>query len=331
MSHPTVTVSVDGVPLSGAVFNRLVSLTITDREGLRSDALDMTFEDPAPHFASPRRGAVVTVLIQCDVHPPFLGRYIVNRVQYKCLPYTIVVRAHSADLKADMKASRSKYWDNSSVKKIIQEKAADYGLKAKISDAVSGHVYDWLGQQDESDLNFLARLARRHGALFSIKNGVLLWLKSGAGETADGTTIAPTVITPPSIVPGTCNVSEDDVDRFAKVRAYWQDRKGAKRRDVVVPADAAAKGEHVLRDPFSSKAEAQAAAKAAARDMLRGSIATGCSVVGRPDMMAGQPLTYAGVRPEVDGRVFILDNVTHSFSKSGGLQTQFTGKLKADT
>lgn len=330
MTHPRIVVTVDGTPVSGAFFDRLVSLTITDREGIRSDALDLVFSDGLPHFQSPRRGALVNVTIANGLDGGFVGAYVIDRVDFACLPYTIKVSGHSADLRSEMKANKTKHWDNASVKAIVAEKASDYGLKVKISDAVSAHVYAWIGQQDESDLNFLERLAQRHGALFTIKNGTLLWLERGTGKTADGTAIPPERILVPSIIEGSCGVSETDVDRFAKVKAYWQDRKSAKRQEVVVDADPAAKGEHVLRDPYSSKMEAEAAAKAAAREMMRGLIETACSIAGRPALMAGQPVVYVGVRPQVDGREFILDQVTHTFTKSGGLRTAFTGKLKAE-
>ncbi|QBR35768.1 late control protein D [Leisingera sp. NJS201] len=329
MTHPQIVVTVDGVPVSGAFFDRLVSLTITDREGIRSDTLDLVFNDAPPHFQSPRRGAIVEVSIKSGISAGFVGAYVVDRVEFSCLPHTITVKGHSADLRSEMKANKTKHWDSPSVKDIVEEKAGGYGLQAKISDAVSGHVYDWIGQQDESDLNFLERLARRHGALFSIKNGVLMWLERGTGKTADGTVIPPAVVLAPSIIEGSCRVTETDVDRFAKVKCYWQDRKGAKRQEVVVDADPEATGEHVLRDPYSSREEAEAAAKAAAREMVRGLIETSCSIIGRPGLMAGQPVIYSGVRPLVDGRQFILDRVTHTFTKSGGLRTAFTGKLKA--
>ena len=328
MTHPQIVVTVDGVPVSGPFFERLVSLTITDREGIQTDTLEMTFNDAPPHFQSPRRGAVVSATILNGASGAFVGSYIVDRVEFACLPYTITVRGHSADLRSAMKASKTKHWDDASVKDIVEEKAGDYGLEAKVSDAVSGHVYEWIAQQDESDLNFLGRLARRHGALFTIKNGTLLWLERGAGKTADGTAIPPSIILAPAVIEGSCRVSETDVDRFKTVKAYWQDRKSAKRQEITVDADPEASGEHVLRDPYSSKEEATSAAKAAAREMMRGLIETQCSIVGRPALMAGQPLVYAGVRPLVDGREFILDRVTHSFTKSGGLRTAFTGKAK---
>lgn len=330
MTHPRVLVDIDGVPVSGLFFERLVSLSITDREGIRSDTLEMTFNDAAPHFASPRRGAVATVTILAGSGGGFSGAYVIDRVDHSCLPYTITVGGHSADLRSDMKTSKSRHWDDTSVKDIVTEIAGEYGLDPKISDAVSGHVYPWIGQQDESDLNFLERVAKRHGALFTIKNGALLWLKRGAGETADGTSVAATVIIPTSIVEGSCRVSENDVDRFGKVKAFYQDRGSAKRQEVTVDGDVEADGEHVIREPFGSKAEAQAAAEAYAREMLRGLIKTSCAIVGRPGLMAGQPVTYLGVRPGVDGREFITEMVKHSYTKSGGLRTAFEGKLMAN-
>lgn len=330
MKHPKVLVDIDGVPVSGLFFERLVSLNITDREGIRSDTLELVFGDGAPHFSSPRRGAVASVTIEAGDGGGFVGSYIIDRVDYSCLPYTITVGGHSADLRSEMKTNKSRHWDGKSVKDIVAGIAGEYGLEAKISDAVSGHVYPWIGQQDESDLNFLERLSRRHGALFTIKNGALLWLERGAGKTADGTSVPAVVVVPTSIVVGSCRVSESDVDRFGKVKAVYRDRSDAKRKEVVVDGDPEADGEHVIRDPFSSEEEARAAAEAFAREMLRGLVKTSCAIVGRPALMAGQPVKYLGVRPEVDDREFITEMVKHSFSKSGGLRTSFEGKLKAE-
>jgi phage protein D len=330
MTHPKVLVDIDGVPVSGLFFERLISLNITDREGIQSDALELVFNDAAPHFASPRRGAVASVTIPSGDGGGFVGAFIIDRVVRKCLPYTITVKGHSADLRSEMKTSKSRHWDDVSVRDIVTEIAGEYGLLPKIADAVSGHVYPWIGQQDESDLNFLERVAKRHGALFTIKNGALLWLARGAGKTADGTSIPSAVITLPEIVLGTCQNPESDVDRFGRVKAYYQDRGRAKREEIAVNGDPEADGEHVIRTPFGSKAEAQAAAEAFAREMLRGLVKTSCAIVGRPALMAGQPVKYSGVHPDIDAREFIIGMVKHTYTKSGGLRTSFEGQLKAE-
>lgn len=325
-----VLVDIDGAPVSGLFFERLVSLDITDREGIRSDSLKLVFNDAAPHVATPRRGAIANVTILSSTGGGFVGSYVIDSVDHTCLPYTISVGGHSADLRSEMKTSKSRHWDDASVKDIVTEIAGEYSLQPKIADAVSAHVYPWIGQQDESDLHFLQRLAKRHGALFTIKSGALLWLERGAGKTADGTAVPAAVILPTSIVNGSCRVSESDVDRFGKVKAFYQDRSGAKRQDVIVDGDPEAEGEHVIREPFGSEEEAQAAAEAFAREMLRGLVKTSCAIIGRPALMAGQPFKYSGVRPGIDGRVFIAEMVKHTYTKSGGLRTSVRGSLRSE-
>lgn len=328
MSQPNVIVVVDGFPVSGLFFERLISLTISDQEGIKSDQLEITFNDGFPHFSSPRRGAVVDVAIQYGLGL-FTGSYVIDRVQYACHPHIITVSGHSADLRSEMKSSKTRHWDDMSVKDIVTDIASDYDLKLRISEAVSAHVYEWIGQQDESDLNFLGRLARRHGALFTIKNGALMWLERGVGRTASGEAVPPAIIPAVGLLQGSFKMSETDVDRFKTVKAYWQDRAGAKRQEIVVAADPDAQGEKVLSDPFSSKGEAEKAGKAAVREMLRGLTKMSCTVAGRPSLMAGQPARFVGVRIGVDGKEFMLESVKHMFTKAGGLRSTISGKLKA--
>jgi len=328
-THPVLLVTVDGVPVSGVFFDRLIELSISDREGVQADTLEMSFDDSPPHFASPRRGAVVRVSVRMGLRGAAdLGAFIVDKVENECLPFVIRVRAHSADFRAEMKTQKSRHWDGATVKDIVTEIAKEHDLEPQISDAVAGHKYDWIGQQDESDLNFLERLARRHDALFTIKAGRLLWLERGAGKTAAGDAIPEAVIGRQDVLIGTCRVSDSDVERFKTVKCYWQDKAGAKRREVVVTADKEANGERVLSDPFSSEAEARRAAKAVAKEIQRGQIRTSCTVLGNPSLMAGQPMQYSGIRPGIDGRVFILETVELTYSKSAGLRSSIEGRLK---
>ncbi|MFV0384870.1 hypothetical protein [Paracoccus sp. (in: a-proteobacteria)] len=92
MIRPQIRVTVDGVPVSGTFFDRLVSLTVTDREGIRSDTLDLVFSDAVPHVRSPRRGAIVAVTILNGTGTGFVGAYVIDRIEIACLPSTISVR-----------------------------------------------------------------------------------------------------------------------------------------------------------------------------------------------------------------------------------------------
>lgn len=331
MTRPSIQVDVDGSPVAGGFFSRLESLSVTDREGVGSDSISLSFDDSEPRIANPRRGAVIRVQLETAEGGSFTGEYIVDRVEWSCLPYRVSVSGHAADLRGEMKTARSRFWDDSSVGAIVGQIAGEHGLVARISESVASHVYDWIGQQDETDLHFLERLARRHRALFTIKNGRLMWLDRGAGQTAGGEALSQLMVTPADIIVGSCRVTEGDADRYKAVKAYWQDTGAQERQEVVVDADPDATAIKVLREPFSSQQEAEGAAASAASEITRGTVETSCSIVGRPSLMAGHPITYSDVRADVDGRKFILDTVTHSYRKAEGLRTTFTGKLQAGT
>lgn len=330
MIRPEIFVTVDGTPVAGAFFTTLISLAISDREGLASDSMELVFADAPPHFQSPRRGAVVRIEIVTDGGGSFAGSYVVDRVQFACFPHTITVGGHSADLQSEMKTARTRHWDDVTVRDVVEEIAGDYGLEPRIADAVSGHHYDWLGQQEETDPHFLERLARRHGALFTIKDGRLLWVERGRGRTASGDSLAPLVIGRSSIIEGSCKVTISDAATVKAVKAYWQDRAGAERREIVVECDPEATGEHVIRTAFETEAAARDGAEAVATELRRGAMETSCAIEGRPALTAGQPVAYRGVRPLVDGVEFILETVQHRYGKTTGLRTTFSGKQRIE-
>ncbi len=326
--HPRMSVTIDGVPLGTDGLKALISVSVTDREGIQSDTVEMVFADIG--FASPRRGAQADIRMGYGPAVVPVGRFVIDTVRRSKFPGKVSVRGHSADMTAALKEEKTRSFEKKTVREIVEKIAGEHGLGMKISDAVSGHFYEWIGQEDESDLTFLERLAKRHHALFTIKTGVMLWLKRGSGETADGTSIPVAIILPFAVLKGRCEVSETDVDRFKTVKAYWQNHSEAKREEVVVDADPEGEGELVIREAYSSQEEAERAAKAKAVEMIRGLIETSGAIVGRPALMAGQPLAYQFMGPGFDGHEFITELVRHVFSKGGGLVTEFKAKLKAE-
>jgi hypothetical protein len=79
--------------------------------------------------------------------------------------------------------------------------------------------------------------------------------------------------------------------------------------------------------PLMDEPEAKATAKAKAKNLKRETITASCTVIGDPNIRAGAPMSFSGVRPGVDGLQFIIESATHSFSKSG-YTTDIEAKLK---
>ncbi|TPK15154.1 phage late control D family protein [Mesorhizobium sp. B2-5-9] len=327
--HPIVEVTIDGQPVAGAFYERLISLSVTDKEGISSDAFQAELNDGSPDFlALPRTGAIADVRLGYrETGVSSVGQFTVDKVSGKCLPYGLSISGKSANLsQGKLKENKERHWDKKTLSDIIGEIAGESGLAAAVDNQVGSHQYQWMAQQDESDIHFLERLARRHNALFSIKDGRLIFAQRGSGLSSGGSSVGTVVITPAIIIQGTCTFEANDRTKYSKVVAYHQDKDKAER--VEVEAEASAEGDSVFRiaEPFADIAEADKAAQAKAKQLKRGEGAAGVTVIGDTSIIAGAPLMFAGVRPGLDGIPYVIDEVTHEYSKSG-FTTKITGKL----
>ncbi|RRH87426.1 phage late control D family protein [Mesorhizobium tamadayense] len=169
---PVVEITVDGKTVSDVFYSRLISVTVTDKEGTRSDTIDLKLDDSNPFAEIPRRGASISVAMgYAETGVQSLGEFVVDEVEIACFPFSLSIQGKAADMRETLKEHKNRHWDDKTVKDIVSEIAGDHGLSPAVSDAVGAHTYKWFGQVDESDMSVLDRLAGRHDALFTVKDG----------------------------------------------------------------------------------------------------------------------------------------------------------------
>ncbi|RAI01088.1 late control protein D [Acuticoccus sediminis] len=327
--QPSAIVTVGGQVMGSPFYSRLVSIDVTDAEGTSNDTVSIHLNDgwEAGMLAIPNTGDPVTVALGYGA-PVLLGRYTVDTVEVECLPYAMRIGGSSADIRAKMKQNKSRHWDEKPLSTIVEEIAGEHGLAAKVSGSVGSTVLPWVGQVDEGDIHFLERLAARFNALFTVKNGSLIFAERGSGQTAAGVSIPGFVITPSVIVQGTCRFTADDRPSHQKVEAFWQDKAEAKRKIEEAIADDDAEAIYRIGEIFATQDEAKKAADSKAKDLQRATKRLSVTIIGNPAVAAGQSVTLAGVRPGVDGVPFIAKTVRHSFSKGGGYTTDIDAELQ---
>lgn len=334
--HAIVEVTVDGQPVAGAFYERLISLSVTDKEGVSSDTFEVTLNDGPPSFlALPRTGAKVEIRLGYrNGGARSVGSFVVDKVSAKCLPYSVAISGKSADLRrGKLKENKERHWDGKTVKEIADQIAGESGLSASVDAEIGGRKYEWVAQEDESDIHFIERIARRNNAVFTIKDDKLILAKRGSGLSTGGSFVGTVIITPAIIIRDTCNFEANDRTKYSKVVAYHQDRDKAERVEIEVDADenedADEDGDSIYRiaEPFADIAEADEAAQAKAKQLKRGEGAANVSVPGDTSIVAGAPLLFQGVRPGLDGVPYVIDTVTHEFSKGGGFTTKISAKL----
>lgn len=326
---PRVEVSIDGVPVAGHFYERLLSLTVTDEEGMKSDTVDIELNDGPPNFlAIPRKGAMISVKMGFgdDLVPK--GIFTADKVNVDCLPYKMSISGKAADLRSGkLKERQERSWDKSKLGDILSQIASESGLTPAVDDDLADFEYDWLAQQDESNINFLRRLAERHNGLFAIKQRRLIFTRLGSGLSASGAPLGSIILTPEKIKVGSLKVEINDRTKYSKVVAYYQDSDKAER--VEIDADADADGDSVYRlpEPYASPAEADKAAQAKAKELQRGEGSVSVTVIGDAGIDAGLPLLFADVRPGVDGVPYIIKTAKTSYTKTGALEVAVSGRL----
>ena len=328
MQTPAFEIKVNGKPVASIMIDRLISLTITDKEGVGSDSIDVDLNDGHPFAAIPKKGDKIEASLgykETGIIP--FGSYTIDEPEIRCLPYGMSIKGRGANVRDQLKQSRTRHWDDKTVGDILRDIAADNGLTPVIDENVSNHKYSWFGQQGESDLHVAERLARLHGALFSVKDGRLVFTKRGNGKSARGKDLTAIVVGPNDIIAGTCRINYAYRKKVRKVKAKTRDRLTAETVEIEEDSDDEGTADFTIKDNFASEEEAKRAAKSKAENLKSETVTTTVAVFGNPAVRAGAPFSYSGVRPEVDGVEFIIETAVHRISKSGYV-TEITAKLK---
>ena len=110
-----------------------------------------------------------------------MGIYTADEVVAKGPPDTVTIRGKAANLGGSIKEQKTRNWDEKTIEEIVSTIAGEHGLEPKVAEAYADFFYEHLDQTDESDLNFLMRIAKEHDALAMVKGQTLLLIGKGEG------------------------------------------------------------------------------------------------------------------------------------------------------
>ncbi|STI81064.1 Late control protein D protein [Escherichia coli] len=102
-----------------------------------------------------------------------------DEIEHTGAPDRLTIRARSADFRETLNTRREKSWHKTTVGEVVKEIAARHKLKMALGKDLSDKPVEHIDQTNESDGSFLMRLARQYGAIASVKNGNLLFIRQG--------------------------------------------------------------------------------------------------------------------------------------------------------
>jgi hypothetical protein len=105
-------VTINGMPISGVFWEKLISLTIQDHEGTKSDTIDFSLEDGPPHLAIPQHDDKIRCWLGYeDGVMDYMGLWSVNDVDLDCLPWKMQIKGNATDMVEKTKEHATKHWD----------------------------------------------------------------------------------------------------------------------------------------------------------------------------------------------------------------------------
>ncbi len=306
--------------LSRAVNERVLSITVTDELGLKSDSAKVRFDNTDYIISAPPQGTIFDVYLGFDkTGLVLMGKYQLDTIRYSESQAALIEITGNAQYHVDngLKAPHDKKWDEKTLGDIFGEIAGKNGYEPKIDGAISGIYYDHLDQNGESDIAFATRIAEKHDAAVKFQEGKMLVAPRNKTEGMvilkkgnKGWSIPGFVLEIPVGITATFHAR----NKYESVKAFWQDPDKARRTGEI-----AGTGSPMfdIQHTFASKGEAKSAAAAKLTQLSRGtsSLET-IALPGNPHIRAGMKLILMKFHPDINGE-WIIMSATHSFSNSG--------------
>ncbi|MEJ0003474.1 MAG: contractile injection system protein, VgrG/Pvc8 family [Pararobbsia sp.] len=302
----------NGDDITKVIRDRVLRIRTVDKPGLDADECEIELDDRDGKIAFPPKGATLRISLGWEGQGlAFLGEYAIDEILLKGPPASLVIRGCPANLRATSKTHRYGSWENVKLADIV----GDVARRNKWTPACSiDVVVPRADQFGESDLHFITRLSRQHGATATVKAGKLIVTKRGAGKSASGLALPSLTLVPNMLLD--YEITFPDRTSFAAVRTRVHDMRNGKKIDLVIPNPDASRGAaavHTERHAFASREAAQAAADARLQKLNRQTAKGSLLMQGRADVSAEKVVALKGFKKEADGD-FLIDSVTHDYA-----------------
>lgn len=345
---PAFSITIEGKDVTTALDARLMSLTLTDNRGFEADQLDLELDDADGQIVLPRRGAVIHLALGWKGQPLFpKGAFTVDEIEHSGAPDRLTIRARSADFRETLNTRREKSWHQTSVGDVVKEIAARHNLKMALGKDLTDKALDHMDQTNESDASFLMKLARQYGAIASVKDRNLLFIRQGQGRTASGKPLP--VITIERKAGDGHRFTLADRGAYTGVIASWLHTREPKRKETTqvkrrrkkttTPKEPEAKqGDYlvgtdenvlVLNRTYANRSNAERAAKMQWERLQRGVASFSLQLAeGRADLYTEMPVKVSGFKQPIDEVEWTITTLTHTVSPDNGFTTSLELEVK---
>lgn len=154
----------------------LISLTYNDAEEGESDEISFELEDTDGLWRDawyPVKGDMMELSIGYDGVLMNCGKFVIDEIALQGAPDTVTIRGLAAATNSPLRTKRSTAHEKQTLKQIAEKLAQKNGLT--VQGEIANIQIERVTQNRESDLAFLARIAKEYGYLFSVRDKSLIF------------------------------------------------------------------------------------------------------------------------------------------------------------
>jgi phage protein D len=295
--------------ITAAFKKRFISLTLSDNNGFENDTLSIVIDDRNNELELPKAGIEIECWLGYDDDLYNKGSFEVDEIIESGAPETIMIIAKGSNINKSLKQSQTHTFENINLGTLVNTIAKRNGMSAKVSEFLTSIEIVQLNQSNETDLNFLTKLANYYDAKFKAISSVLLFYLKDDFKKTSGEALTPIVINKHDC--SSWHFSETDRSKYDSVIAKWRDNDAGKIRSVKIGT-----GDIIysLKSVSASAGEAENKATSKYNDLLRGTIKGSLSVIGNPKIASEFEIELKGFRRKLKLK---CESCTHTLNDSG--------------
>lgn len=311
---PAYRITVNGTNITPEIQGRLISLSLTDERREKADQLEINLDDSDGLLEIPPQNAKIKLWLGFDKDLVYKGVFTVDETEHTGTPDTLSIRARSASFKGTLNQKREQSYMLTTLGDILRTIAKRNGLEPVIHPSLSSFQVGHLDQTNESDSNFITRLAQLHDAVSNVKADKLLFSPAGSKTTASGQALSRVTLTRSKGDTHTFTNKTKGSD-YTGVSAHWNNTNtGEQITETAGKSDKV----KVLRHPYATEKEAQSAAAAELRKIKRKGRTLQLNLaLAKPNLFPELPVTAQGYKPQIDALGWVIERVEHRMTENG--------------
>lgn len=312
--RPDFQVIANGADITAAIRDRLLSLSVTDESGVKSDRVAIEIDDRDQKVDFPDVGAKLNVSMgYVETGLVKMGIYFVDEVSVSGGLRSMSIKASATDFNSKISAPVEESWHDTTLGAILSKIAKRNGLTPKIDPEIAS-IKVAHEDQTESDIQFATRLAQENNGVAKVAMSNLVVNKRAPNTSQSGAPLPVVSVSGSQTTNWEATVAGRG--EYGTVTAFWVNKEKNKKIEAKVGGGSGGRNYEMMTE-FPDERSAKLAAKGKLASLKNGkkNFRIG-SMPGNPSIMAEMILVASGFRSGVDGE-WLIKRVEHRLGNNG--------------